>query len=91
MLFIAGLSVAGADARERVGGVVTGRGDPQERALAVAQSGSGGASERSPGAHVAHYPVFPFQDVFRLAASRLQTSAPPETFRTKPGRPSNGS
>jgi hypothetical protein len=50
MLFIAGLSVAGADARDRVGGVVTGRGDPQERALAVAQSGGGGASERSLGA-----------------------------------------
>ena len=49
MLFIAGLSVSGSDARERVGGVVTGRGDPQERALAVAQSGGGGTSESSPG------------------------------------------
>lgn len=50
MVFIAGLSFAGADARDRVGGVATGRGDPRERALAVAQSGGVGASERSPGA-----------------------------------------
>jgi hypothetical protein len=49
-LFITGLPAAGAGARDRVGGFSTGRGDARERAPAVAQSGGGGASERSPGA-----------------------------------------
>ena len=41
--------------------------------------------------HIALWTAFPLQDVFRLAASRLQTSALPGTSLTKPGRPTNGS
>jgi hypothetical protein len=38
--------------------------------------------------HVALCSAFPLQDVFRLAASRLQTCAPPTSWK-EPGRPSN--